>query len=239
MIGEYRDHLVAQDKALPPQTLLVEEYSELVRRIALMLMARMPSSVQLDDLIQSGMIGLLEAAAKYDPSRGASFSTYAGIRIRGAMLDELRRGDWIPRSVHKNTRAIAEAIRHAEIKLGRTASDREVAVEMDIDLSTYHDMLQDSMSGRLFSLDDMLDPDVFLEQHGSVQDNLQKSALKESLAAAIQTLPEREQLVLALYYDEEMNLKEIGQILGVSESRVCQIHSQAAMRLRSRLEAWH
>ena len=243
MISEYRDHVPAQTHAMHAQQLLVEEYADLVRRIALMLMARMPAAVQLDDLIQSGMIGLLEASAKYDPSKGASFSTYAGIRIRGAMLDELRRGDWMPRSVHRNARSVSDAIRRVEARLGRNASDAEVAAEMGLDLGSYHDMVQDSMGGRLFSLDQLLDPDAAMEhgddlQQGSVQDSLQRSALRDGLAAAIRSLPEREQLVLALYYDEEMNLKEIGEVLGVSESRVCQIHGQAAMRLRSRMEGW-
>ncbi len=244
MISEYQLHDETPAAFAHAQAALVEEYATLVRRIALMLMARMPASVQLDDLIQSGMIGLLEASTKYDPSKGASFETYAGIRIRGSMLDELRRGDWIPRSVHKNSRAISDGLRRTEARLGRNASESEVAQEMKLDLDVYQEMLQNSMSGRLFSLDDMMDADAMMEPQGTlhpnhIHDGLQKAALTDSLAEAIRTLPEREHLVLSLYYEQEMNLKEIGAIIGVSESRVCQIHSQAAMRLRTRLSGWH
>lgn len=222
----------------------VEEYAYLVKRIALHLMARMPASVQLDDLVQAGMIGLLEAAQKYDVSKGASFETYAGIRIRGAMVDEMRRGDWVPRSVHRNARRIAEAIAAVEARTGRDANDAEIADELGVDIDDYHTMAQDSLSGRLFSLEEMA-PDDDAGSHiasGAAEgpaELVQGVALQSALAMAIDSLPEREKLVLSLYYDEELNLKEIGLVLGVSESRISQIHSQAALRLKKKLADWH
>jgi len=223
---------------------MVTQHAPLVKRIAHHLLMRMPSSVQLDDLIQSGMIGLLEAARKYDVSKGASFETYAGIRIRGAMLDEIRRGDWAPRSVHRKSREVAEAVKKVESRTGTDARDHEVAEELGIDLDTYYTILQDSSGSRLFSFDDLTGggDDSIMEsasaQVSGPSDDLQEDSFRDHLADAIEDLPEREKLVLALYYDEELNLKEIGEVLGVSESRVSQIHSQAALRLRARLKEW-
>lgn len=222
----------------------VEQYLPLVRRIAHHLMARLPSSVVVDDLIQAGVIGLIDAIQKYDTTKGASFETYAGIRIRGAMIDEIRRGEWAPRSVHRNSRAIQDAIRSVEARVGRDANDREVADELGISLDDYYAMAQDSMATRLFSIDDMESPDALIDYtdlHGNTDNpsvELQREALLEGLVKAIGDLPERERLVLSLYYDDELNLKEIGEVLGVSESRVCQIHSQATLRLRARLKEW-
>ena len=222
---------------------IVLQYAPLVKRIAHHLLLRMPSSVQIDDLIQSGMIGLLEAAKKYDLTKGASFETYAGIRIRGAMLDEIRKGDWAPRSVHRKSRQIAEAIKIIEGRTGTDAKDHDVAEELGISLEEYHNILQDASGSRLYSFDDLLDGDdsAIEKVAGELPnplDGLQDSSFRAHLAEAIATLPEREQLVLSLYYDEELNLKEIGQVIGVSESRVSQIHTQAAMRLRARLAGW-
>lgn len=224
----------------------VEDYAVLVKRIAHHMMARMPASVQVDDLIQAGMIGLLEASQKYDASRGASFETYAGIRIRGAIVDEMRRGDWAPRSVHRNARRVSEAISIVEARTGRDASDTEVAAQLGVDITEYHTMVQDSTSSRLFSLEETFQDDdgrITGEPESNASPNpeesVQQGALRTALAAAIDQLPERERMVLSLYYDEELNLKEIGLVLGVSESRVSQIHSQAAMRLRARLADWH
>jgi len=222
---------------------IVTRHAPLVKRIAHHLLLRMPSSVQLDDLIQSGMIGLLEAARKYDVSKGASFETYAGIRIRGAMLDEIRKGDWAPRSVHRKFRQVAEAVRAAEARTGVDARDHEVAEGLDMDLEEYYTILQNASGSRLFSLEDLSGNessvlDRMAGEGDSPGEQLERDAFKKELAKAIEGLPERERLVLALYYDEELNLKEIGEVLGVSESRVSQIHSQAALRLRSRLESW-
>ena len=222
---------------------LVNRHAPLVKRIAHHLLMRMPSSVQLDDLIQSGMIGLLEAARKYDMSKGASFETYAGIRIRGAMLDEIRRGDWAPRSVHRKSRQVADAVKAVEARTGSDARDQDVADELGIDLESYYAILQDASGSRLFSFDDLIGGGDDLgeqadENVSGPADDLLNEHFREHLAEAIDALPEREKLVLSLYYDDELNLKEIGEVLGVSESRVSQIHSQAALRLRARLQAW-
>jgi RNA polymerase sigma factor for flagellar operon FliA len=222
----------------------VEDYADLVKRIAYHMMARMPASVQLDDLLQAGMIGLLEAAQKYDGSKGASFETYAGIRIRGAIVDDMRRGDWAPRSVHRNSRRVAEAINRVEAREGRDAEDAEVAAELGVEMSEYHSILNDTNASRLFSYEETFDDDASagaktaISEFASPQEVFTSASLKQSLAQAITQLPEREKMVLALYYDQELNLKEIGQILGVSESRVSQIHSQAAARLKARMADW-
>ncbi|WP_426417681.1 RNA polymerase sigma factor FliA [Aestuariirhabdus sp. LZHN29] len=224
---------------------LVERHAPLVKRIAHHMAARLPANVLVDDLIQSGMIGLLESARKYDGSKGAAFETYAGIRIRGAMLDEIRKGDWVPRSVHRNGRRVADAVKAVESRLGRDAKDNEIAAELQVSVGEYHGMLHDCMGSRLFSFDDLLDSEECQQETALASldaslphEGVQAERFRESLAEAITTLPKREQLVLSLYYDEELNLKEIGVVLGVSESRVSQLHSQAALRLRSRLEGW-
>ncbi len=226
------------------QTELIERHAPLVKRIAHHLMARLPSSVIVEDLIQSGMIGLIEAARKYDASKGASFETYAGIRIRGSIIDEVRRGDWTPRSVHRNGRRVAESIKVVESRTGRDAQDVEVAAEMGVGLDEYYSLLKDSSGSRLFSFDELREGNEHSAGEEVASDDAhpdelhEDEAFKKALAEAIGSLPEREQLVFALYYDEELNLKEIGLVLGVSESRVSQIHSQAALRLRSRLGSW-
>ena len=222
---------------------LVEEHAPLVKKIALHLMARLPPSVQLEDLMQAGMMGLLEASSRYTSVKGATFETYAGIRIRGAMVDEIRKGDWVPRSVHRNARRISSAIKVVEDRMGREAQDWEVAEEMGLELDDYYSGLSDASSGRLFSLDELNESgNLPIDEQGGGDNPLEGLAtdnFKASLAAAIDELPEREKLVLSLYYQEELNLKEIGAVLGVSESRVSQIHSQAALRLRGRLSGWH
>ncbi|MBP8127646.1 MAG: RNA polymerase sigma factor FliA [Aeromonadaceae bacterium] len=228
------------------QTALIERHALLVKRIGLHLMTRLPSSVQLDDLLQAGMIGLLDAARNYDGSKGASFETYAGIRIRGAMIDEIRRGDWVPRSVHRNTRRISEAIDIVEQQHGRDAKDSEVARELGVSLDEYHSMLNEAACGRVVGIEDLgVSDDVLSGESDDDEDNnktftgFAKERFQQALAEGISHLPEREALVLSLYYDEEMNLKEIGQILSVSESRVSQIHSQAMHRLRARMKDWY
>ncbi len=221
---------------------LVETHAPLVKKIALHLLARLPASVQLDDLMQAGMIGLLEAANKFQSDKGASFETYAGIRIRGSIVDEIRKGDWVPRSVHRNARRVASAIKVVEDRTGREAQDSDVAEELEMSLSEYHACLNDASSGKLFSLDELNESgELPIKEHEASDnplDGITSDAFRKSLAGAISELPEREKLVLSLYYQEELNLKEIGAVIGVSESRVSQIHTQAAMRLRARLSDW-
>jgi RNA polymerase sigma factor for flagellar operon FliA len=222
---------------------IITQHTVLVKRIAYHLLARLPASVQVDDLIQSGMIGLLEASNNFDHSKGASFETFAGIRIRGAMLDEIRRGDWTPRSVHKNSRMVSEAIKKLEADLGRDVTDIEVAEKLDISLNDYHHILSEVSTGKIIGIEDLGVGEDSLSNMEDVNnndpyDNFEKIVFKKSLSACISTLPEREALVLSLYYDEELNLREIGQVLDVSESRVSQIHSQAMHRLKGRMQSW-
>lgn len=217
---------------------LITSHVSLVKRIAHHLSARLPESVDINDLMQAGMIGLLEASSNFDDTRGASFETYAGIRIRGAMLDEVRKQDWTPRSVYRKQREVSETIRAIELETGRPAEAREVADRLGISIDDYFVILRDASGCRLFSLDASKDDYGYGYNEPRSESSTPDQALTQEqqsarIAAAISNLPERERLVLSLYYERELNLKEIGEVLGVSESRVCQIHSQAALRLRS------
>lgn len=232
---------VASEKLSPEQ--MVEKHAPLVKRVAYHLMGRMPASVQVDDLIQAGMIGLLEAINNYDGTKGASFESYARIRIQGAMIDEVRRGDWTPRSVYRKARQLAEAVRMVENREGREARPEEVARELDMTLDQYNSILRDTSGCHVLSFDELNGDEwnAHSEEEGANSGplpELQQHRFKESLAEAIAGLPEREQLVMSLYYDDELNLREIGEVLGVSEARVCQIHGQALTRLRSRMRDW-
>lgn len=222
---------------------LVERHAPLVKRIAHHLVARLPASVLVDDLIQAGMIGLLEAAKNFDGSKGASFETFAGIRIRGSMLDEIRKGDWTPRSVHKNSRAITQAISQVEKATGRDARDIDVAERLQVSVQEYHQMLNEVNAGKLVGIEDLgVSEDVLTTDAtkgiDSPFENMVQGSFQKALARAITTLPEREAIVLSLYYDEELNLREIGEVLEVSESRVSQIHSQAMLKLKSKMQSW-
>ncbi len=223
---------------------LVLRHADLVKRIAFHLVSRMPPSVDVDDLIQAGMIGLLDAARQYTAQKGASFETYAGIRIRGAMLDEVRRSDWTPRSVHRGVREMAEAVRRVENETGTEARPADVARALGVSLDEYHRLARDATACRLFSFEQMNREDeenpvdVIADLGPGPVDELEQTGFREALAAAVGSLPERERLVLSLYYDEELNLREIGAVLEVTESRVCQLHGQALLRLRARMQDW-
>jgi len=222
---------------------LLVKHASLVKRIAYHLIARLPHTVDVDDLIQAGMIGLLDASQQYNASQGASFETYAGIRIRGSMLDEIRRNDWAPRSVHRKAREISAVMHEIEQQQGRHAQDKEIATALGISMDEYQQQLFDSAGHQVFSLNEFSDNDETQAKpisnglSGPVEE-LQSTGFKAALANAISTLPERECLMMGLYYNEELNLKEIGEVLGVSESRVSQIHSQTIIRLRSKLCDW-
>ncbi len=217
---------------------LVQEYAPLVKRIANHLRGRLPDGVDQDDLVQVGLIALLDAARQYSPAKGASFETYAGIRVRGAMLDEVRNTDWTPRSVYRRQRELTAAIQAVENRTGKPADAREIAAELGVGLEEYFRIVTAAAAHRLFSLDQEGD-DGDMPVH-QIQDpdnepslELESDEFRQALTRAIQSLPEREALVMSLYYDEELNLKEIGEVLGVTESRVCQIHGQALARVRA------
>lgn len=216
---------------------LIEEHSNLVSRIAYHLAARLPASVVVDDLIQVGMIGLLDASQQYDASQGAAFTTYATIRIRGAMLDELRRNDWAPKSVHKKHRDLMKVVSAIETKTGREAKPKDIANEMGISLDEYFGLIQETNTCRILSFVDYGANEETMSDTSNVSslnpaEGLQKQQFREQLVSAINILPKREKLIVSLYYDEELNLREIGEVLNVSESRVSQLLSQAHLRMR-------
>lgn len=216
---------------------LIRSHGDLVRRIAYHLCAKLPPSVDVDDLIQAGMIGLLEAANQFKSGRGATFETYAGIRIRGAMLDSLRRLDWTPRSVHRRAREVSDAIREIESTTGSEAPPTAIAAKLGVSIDEYHQIVQDSTMSYVSSLEDIEGTDPADEQVDPLR-ALVDSGFRVALATAIDGLPEREKLVMSLYYQDELNLKEIGLVLGVTESRVSQLHGQALSRLKARLADW-
>ena len=226
---------------------LVLDYAPLVKQIANRLGARLPDNLQRDDLIQAGMIGLLDAIEKYDPAREAQFRTYAEFRIRGAMLDDLRATDWIPRSVRENADKITSAVKGLQSELGRQPEEKEIAERLGVSLDQYHDLLLKSRTAPLLAIED-LRHSTDGEESGNIFDILEDTScndplealglqdLQERLANGIRNLPEREQMVLSLYYDEELNLKEIGAVLNITESRASQIRTQAILRLRNEIK---
>jgi len=222
----------------------VADYAQLVKRLAYQLAARLPSSVEVDDLVQAGMMGLLDAFNFYDENQGAQFETYATQRIRGAMLDELRDADWAPRSVRKNARDIERAIHTLQQKLGKPPTEQQIADELALPLNDYQQMLADARGHQLVHYEDFKNDDGesvafnLADTRPTPFQMLQDESMRETLVHAIGELPEREKMVMAMYYQEDLNLKEIGAVLGVSESRVCQLHSQAILRLRGKMKDW-
>jgi RNA polymerase sigma factor for flagellar operon FliA len=218
----------------------------LVRKLASQMIARLPSNVELDDLVQAGMIGLMDALSRYETGHGAQFETSATQRIRGAKIDELRGGDWLPRSVRRSQRSIDTAIHAVEQRLKRSANETEVAVEMGLNLTDYQQLLGEARGAQLVYLDELGGADSedgFLDRHlgderSEPSNVLGDTRFRGALIAAIENLPEREKQVMGMYYEHDMNLKEIGAVLGVTESRVCQLHAQAVSRLRSKLKGW-
>ncbi len=221
---------------------LIQRFAPLVKRIAYHLMARLPSSVQVDDLVQNGMLGLLDTINRFEAGMGAQFETYAAQRVRGAMLDGLRENDWLPRSLRRDFRRIEEAIAQLEQQYGRAPSEQELAKALSMTLAEYQKMLQDARGHQLISFEDMVEDgeDDYLERHLKDETNepsqlLENQNLQTLLTQGIEQLPEREKLMMALYYEQDLNLREIGEVMGVTESRVCQLHSQAVARLRARI----
>ena len=224
---------------------LIRQYSPLVRRLAHHMMAKLPPSVQVDDLIQVGLIGLSEALTRFEASQGVQFETFATQRIRGAMIDELRDNDWMSRSSRKSQKDIEAALHRLEHRLGRSPTEREIAAELRMSLADYQTLLAKVQGTQLVYLEDMSGSegdDSFLDRH--LVDNdvdplhmLRDQRLRQALVDAIKLLPEREQHIMSMYYEQDMNLKEIAAVLGVTESRVCQLHSQSIARLRAKMRA--
>ncbi|HRB28621.1 MAG: RNA polymerase sigma factor FliA [Nitrosomonas sp.] len=220
----------------------VIEYTPLVKRIAYHMMARLPASVQVDDLIQAGMIGLLDAITRYEGSYGRQFESYAAQRIRGSILDELREADWLSRGLRKKMRQIEAAVNLLEQRNGYAPSEQELADELKVPLDEYQSTLQNARGAQLIYYEDFQqdDEEPFLDRlvsntEGDPLNALLDESFRATLIAAIDHLPEREKQVMGMHYEQEMNLREIGEVLGVSESRVCQLHTQAIARLRSKL----
>ena len=225
----------------------VEKFAPLVRKIARHLQSRLPASVQVDDLIQAGMMGLMDAANRFEDGQGAQFETYASQRIRGSMLDELRQNDWLPRSVRKTQRQIEVAVVRLENRLGRPAAAAEVAAELGMGLADYQEMLGEVHSGQIVYYEDMAAEgeggDAFLDRRAADRDadpltRFRDARFREALVAAIENLPAREKLLMGLYYERELNYREIAAVMGVTESRLCQLHGQAVARLRAKLKDW-
>lgn len=223
---------------------LLQEHAPLVKRLAHQMKAKLPPSVEVDDLIQAGMIGLLDAVNRYEETHGAQFETYAVQRIRGAMLDELRSSDWLPRSIRQNMRKIEEAVSSLQQQLGRPPKEAEIAKELKLSLAEYQDLLSEGGGHQLVYFEDFHDKDnndhfldrYYVDESGDPLQSLLAGGFRQAVIEAIDVLPEREKILMGLYYEQEMNLKEIGAVMGVSESRVCQLHSQAISRLRAKLK---
>lgn len=227
---------------------LVEQHSPLVRRLALQLLARLPSSVELDDLIQAGMLGLLDAISRYREMPSAQFTTYATQRIRGAMLDELRNLDWAPRGVRERAKRVEETIHLLEQRFCRPPNENEIAEELGLSLQQYQALLQEAHGAQLLYLEDFeslheqaqnpsetSSTPLEVDYHHGPHAMLAAKTIREALVEAIEALPEREKLLLSLSYEQGLNLKEIGLVLGVGEARVCQLRTQAVSRLRARM----
>jgi RNA polymerase sigma factor for flagellar operon FliA len=221
---------------------LLTEHAPLVKRLAHQMKAKLPPSVEVDDLVQAGMMGLLDAINRYEENHGAQFETYAVLRIRGAMLDELRSSDWMPRSTRANMRKVEQAMATLQQQLGRPPSESGVARTLKLSVADYQEMLGDSGGHQLVYYEDFHDEDGgdgFLDRYAVDDDDPLKSLLdtdfRQTVIDAIDALPPREKMLMGLYYEEELNLKEIGAVMGVSESRVSQLHTQAVARLRTYL----
>ena len=241
-----QDAFVYTDKGTLPKADYARQYAPLVRKLAHQMIVKLPANVELDDMIQAGMMGLMDAVAKFEQAQGVAFEVYATNRIRGAMLDELRANDWLPRSARKSQRDIENAVHRIEGRLKRAPTEAEIARELGIPVADYQQMLTEARGAQLLYFDDLgggADDDDYLERHiadagADPSSIVGDRRFRTALVGAIEQLPEREKLLMGLYYEQDMNLKEIGAVLGVTESRVCQLHSQAVARLRAKLKNW-
>jgi RNA polymerase sigma factor for flagellar operon FliA len=225
---------------------MIKQYQPLVRRLAHHMMAKLPANVQVDDLIQVGLLGLSEALTRYEAAQGVQFETFATQRIRGAMLDELRENDWMSRGSRKSQKEIEQAMRRLEHTLGRTPIESEIAAELKMSLGEYQTLLGKVRGTQLVYIEDMTrgndDDDSFLDRHVANEEAdplsmLRDQRIRQALVQAIKNLPEREQFIMSMYYEKDMNLKEIAAVLEVTESRVCQLHSQSIARLRAKMRS--
>ena len=247
-----RDHSVCPEVDMTarqdPQHVeaLIEAYAPLVKYIAHRLASRLPASIGVEDLISTGVLGLLDAIRKYDPQRPNTFKTYAECRIRGAMLDYVRALDWVPRSVRRKEQALTEAYATLERQQGRPATDEDVAAFLGLDLDTFEDWLTHARGVTVVSLETPLAPHAeghacpalaqLADDAPSPSQRAEAQELKEHLTEAIDALPEQEKVVLSLYYHEELTMHEIGQVLAVTESRISQIRTKAMLHLRAALQ---
>jgi RNA polymerase sigma factor for flagellar operon FliA len=224
---------------------IILEYAPLVRYIAQKIASRLPSNIELDDLMSCGVIGLMDAIEKFDPTRDNKFKTYAEFRIRGAILDELRSQDWVPRSVREKAKQVERAYAKLDKELGRPATDEEMCVELQCSMDEFHDLINQSKTVSLLTIDDTASMGRWDNKvMGSLMENSRSAnpyqavnykRAQDIIKDGIKTLPEKQRLVLSLYYFEDLNLKEIGQVLDVTESRVSQLHTQAILKLKAKL----
>ena len=241
---------LVEDMVINPENreAIILEYAPMIKYVASRIALRLPPHIEVDDLISVGVLGLMDAIGKYDPNRGAKFKPYAEFRVRGAILDELRSMDWVPRSVRQKATSVDAVVQKLQAKLGRPPSDEEVAKEMGVSLDEFFRTLNQTQSIPILSLEDLGIAKESGEQKSLLdclagksdsapQPQLRLNELKEIIAKSIDTLPEKERLMISLYYYEELTMKEIGEILSITESRVSQIHSKAVFRLRTKLKS--
>lgn len=244
LVRKYKDE--PKKMTIEEKDKLILEYAPLIKFIAQKIAVRLPSNIELDDLISSGVIGLMDAIDKYDPNRDNKFKTYAEFRVRGAILDELRAQDWVPRSIRDKAKLLDKTMVQLEAEIGRVATDEEISKALDMSIDEYHDLLNQVRPVSLLSIDESqtfsnVDKKSILNiLEGTKLNNpfnqLNMKTIKQYVTQAIEELPERQRLVLSLYYYEDLNLKEIGKVLRVTESRVSQLHAQAVSRLRNKLQ---
>jgi RNA polymerase sigma factor for flagellar operon FliA len=229
---------------------LIVEYAPLVKLLANRLAMRVPPSVCLDDLISAGIMGLLDAVDRFDPSRDVQFKTYAEFRIKGAMLDELRSLDWVPRSTRKKIHDMEKAILAVEARVNRPAEDVEIAKEMGIDLEAYYNILHTAKGIELLSLDGYIKDEKdnsesqksfksLIQGDDDPGGHLMTSEIKRLVAKSLRALTKKEQMVISLYYYDELTLREIGEVMGLTESRISQIHTKAIIKLRAKLRLFY
>ena len=246
LVKRYKQDTKGIDGRLRDQLIL--DYASLIRFIAQKVAARLPSNVDIDDLISAGVIGLMDAIDKYDPARENKFKTYAEFRIRGAILDELRAQDWVPRTVRDRSKKIDKTVAELEKRHGRAVTDDELAQELDMSLDESYEMIAAVKCTNLISIDEFVSEGSSFDKKNLIDsidknssknplDQMKNKDLRNAIIQNIEDLPEKYRLILSLYYFEDLNLKEIGRVLDVTESRVSQLHTQAIMKLKEKLKA--